>query len=754
MKTNDLPTRMVLGLSALILPLVMLTLPAQAQPLIEHVPDNAALYIGWRGTEDMGPAYEGSNIQGVVEEAGLVSAIPQLIETMQQAVQAEDVDPQVNMLVNMGGDLWGQLWAKGGAMYLLPPEENGPPVPRLAMMWAGAKDNDKVRGSLEQLAKMINDMEQVPVFLSEAGDALVLSAGFKPGDWDFNSLGKTERFTSAAGRIQSDGALIAYIDMQEWIAQVDTFAQMMQRRAAEWGEEDPFATMWAKLRDVSGLTGVTRLMMTAGIQDKNWHTRVYLEAKAPRRGVLSLVDNKPITVDNLAHVPKSATYLQVFSLEPAKLMDTVRTMTRAADPSITQQMDSALADTNKMLGFDFEKELIRGMGPVWSVYIDPMIAGNSFSSLVMVNELKDPDAVEAALKKLSDRANEEMRKNIDEPLIRIRFHEIQAEGQTIHYLGVPYISPAYMIKGDRLYFSLYPQALEMAAGHKEQPGESILVNPAYQQAVGRFGNKAFTGLSFVNLPETAPDGYGTNLLFMQLITGTSEMFSGKPASMRLPPVGKLMPYVQPAGSMTWVDDNGVHMHSIEPFPGSNILGPAKGMESVMAVSVPVSIGIMLPALGSAREAAMQTQTLSHARQLAVASVAYSTDHDANGAQDIAQLMPYLGQSDLFLAPNSDRIRDLPVGFDGWDQARQQRFIRENSAFVLVPGMKLDELDQAGKTIMLFQRPDDAGQDPIAVAWADGHATLEDNHDKVKAMIEAQTGKTIEALIQRQEQFAE
>lgn len=745
------PTHLALTLLAM-----LFALPSHAQPLIEHVPDNAAIYIGWRGTTDMGPDYKGSNLEGVIEETGLLQAIPQLMETLSQiAKDAEQENgPPVGMLVNMGGELWSQLWANGGALYMLPPAENGPPIPRLALVWANAKDNDKLRGSLEELVKMINSMEQLPVFLSESGNALVLSAGFQAGAREFQSLGKTERFTSAAKQIQSDGAMVVYVDVQEWITQVDGVAKMMQQRAAEWGEKDPFAEVWTKLKDVSGLTGVKRLMMTAGIENKNWHTRVFLDAPAPRKGILALMDNKAITPGNLQHVPKSATYLQVFSMDPGKVMDTVRTMVGTVDPGMVRQMDNGLADTNKMLGFDIEKQLVKGMGPVWSVYIDPMIAGNSFSSMVIVNQLSDPKAVQDALTKLGATANKELDKNLAQGPIKVRFLERKVDGQTIHYLGVPYVAPAWMIKDDRLYMALYPQALEMAAGQSGKIDDSILMNKAYQKAVGRYGGKSYTGVSFVDLPETAPDGYGFNLMMLQTLTGASEMFSGKASTMRLPPVGKLMPYVEPSGSLTWVDADGVHMHGIEPFPSSSLLGPAKGFESVMALSVPIGVGVMLPALGSAREAARQTQTLSQARQVAMAAMAYSFDENKY-PQDINDIMPeYLNDPSLLIAGNSTRMKALPAGFAEWEPARKEAFLRVNSSFVFVPLAGPNDIKEPSKTIMLFQRPDDAGDQPLAVVWADGHATSEKHHAKVQAMLEAQTGQTMQKLIQRQEQFGQ
>lgn len=747
MNTQKSMTHPLLALLA-----VLLVLPgqfAQAQPLIDQVPEEAALYVGWRGAEDMGPAYEGSHLQGVIEQTGLMEALPQLIETVQN-LAAEEGPQGVGQMIGMGGTLASSLWEKGGAMYMLPPVEAGPPIPRLAVLWAGVKGDEQTKEALQQLVAMMNDAEQVPVFLAEAGDAMVLSVGFEADKLAFKPLSKAERFRKAKTQVQADGALVVYLDAQEWIDQVDTFAQQAKRRAAEWGEKDPFAEAWPTLKEVSGLSGVKRLMLTAGIKNKNWHTHVYLDAPAPRKGFLSLVDNKPITPKNLAHVPKSATHLQVFSMDPGKMLDITREVMKAVDPNKAKEFDSVLAEGSELAGFDIEKQLIKGMGPVWSAYIDPMIAGNGFTSLVLVNELSDADAVEKALFMLAESANEMIEQELDGAPIKMRFMSRQVGDTTISHLGIPYLAPSWMVHRGRLYVSLFPQGLEMAATQSLKLEDSIATNPTFMKTLDKFKTKSFTGLSFSDLPETAPDGYGINLMIMQAIAGAGELFSGKPSTMRMPPIGKVMPFIEPSGSLTWVDKGGLHIHSIQPFPGSALLGPAKGMESMMAVSGPMTVGIMLPALGSARAAARQAQTMNQARQIGMANLTFATDHKGELTDDIAKLEPYLFDTGSFFTANSQHAKPLPFNFDKWGEPRQAKFLRENSSFVLVPVGQLDALKQPGRTVMAFQRPDDTNQPSIAVVYADGSVMNENQDDGILDLLKQQTGMTMGQLITRQE----
>lgn len=736
--------------------LAMLTaLPSLAQPSIKQVPADSALYVGWRGANAMGPDYDGSNLQGVLEQTGLLKALPQLLEALQQFGEEQQDDPDVANLISSAGTLWSSAWYDGGAMYMLPPQPNGPPIPRLAVLWNKGDNEAKVRDALSKLVEMINDAEQVPAFMGTLGDAVYLSLGFDAKDAAADSLANAERFKQAAKQVQADGSLVIYVDVQEWIGQVDSFAKMMKEQAEDRDRPaDPFAELWPTLRDASGLSGVNRLMFSAGIKNKNWHTKMFLDAPAPRTGILSLIDNKPVQPASLTHVPKTATYLQVFTMDPARVLDVTRDMIGTVDKRMAEQFDAGLTEASEEVGVDLEKELIKGMGPVWSVYIDPMVAGNGFSSLVFVNELRNPKSVEAALEKLSASANNALEGALDDAPINIRLLTQEIKGTRVTHLGIPYVAPAYMVHDGRLYVSLFPQGLEMALEQSGKAEDSILANKAFQGVLDRFNAKSFTGLSFTDLPETAADGYGINLMIVQTIAGAGEMLNGKASPMRMPPIGKVMPFIEPAGAITTVDDAGLHMHSIEPFPGSALLGPAKGFESTMAISGPLAVGVMLPALGSARNAARQTQALSQVRQVGMAQFAYAADNKGKGAKDIAELRQYLAEDvELFFAANSMRAEELPFNFDDWDADRQNKYLRKNSSYVIVPELNLN-VENPSETIAVFQRPDDVPGGNIVVGWADGHATTESDVASIAKQLQAQTGKTIDQLIQQQEQFGQ
>lgn len=745
---------------------LVLALPAAAQMLIEQVPDRSTLYVGWRGSTDLGPEYEGSNLQGMLQETGLLEAVPELMELVQTLGEEGQIDEEEAQMFALVATLLSSAWTDGGAMYMLPPDPQGPPIPQLCVMWNKTENQGPLKEALNTVVAMLE--EELPTFTGELGDAIYLSVGFDPADAEAASLSTSARFKTATKNVQDGAALMVYVDAKEWIKQIDDFTAMMRDQAEDQGAPaEPFVEMWPTVRDATGLNGLDSLAFSAGLKDKNWHTQLFIGAPTPRRGVLSLLDNEPITAASLLHIPKTATYVQVFSMQPSRVLDVTMDVARAVDPEIVTAITEGLKEASEEVGFDIEMKLIRGMGPAWSVYIDPMIAGNGFASIVLVNELQDADAVKQAMIKLSDKANEVFAEEDEE--VKVRFMTKEIGGVAVTHLGVPFVAPAWAVHNGKLYVSLYPQGLEMAIAQSGKREDSILANKAFQEAMARFLDKppaferqkinAFetigpvTGLSFADLPKTATEGYGMNMMIMQIATGMSEMFTGEPSSVRMPPVGKILPFIEVSGGITRVDGDGLHIHLVEPFPGATLLSASKGLTSGAGFTAPLSVAILLPAIGSARDAAREAQTTAQARQIAIANIAYAVDNDGIHADDIAKLEAYIGDAETLISPRSIRAEAIPENFANQLDAQRASFLRTNSSFVLVPLGDQAKIQRPSQTVMLFERPDDTEDFEIVVTMADG-ATMRLPQNEVADTLTRQTGKSINQLIERQENFGE
>lgn len=149
--------------------------------------------------------------------------------------------------------------------------------------------------------------------------------------------------------------------------------------------------------------------------------------------------------------------------------------------------------------------------------------------------------------------------------------------------------------------------------------------------------------------------------------------------------------------------------------------PTRPVEVAACVAIcAMIIGILLPALGSARRSAKSALALSNARQLSVGAFSYADDHDGQLPESVGQLVErgYVSP-DLLIAPGEDKR--VPDDFYGLTPEKQRKWADANTSFrYLAQGKKVDEMDE--DQIVGYMVLSD-GKD-VSVARGDGSARKE------------------------------
>src|SRR5438034_11671271 len=90
----------------------VIALPAVAfaQTLVDRVPADAMVYVGWRGSDSMGTAYDGSHLKAVLGESNVPQIFseffPRLIERVgKEEPQAAEV---MKIVMAIGAAMWRQ----------------------------------------------------------------------------------------------------------------------------------------------------------------------------------------------------------------------------------------------------------------------------------------------------------------------------------------------------------------------------------------------------------------------------------------------------------------------------------------------------------------------------------------------------------------------------------------------------------------------------------------------------------------------
>ena len=258
-------------------------------------------------------------------------------------------------------------------------------------------------------------------------------------------------------------------------------------------------------------------------------------------------------------------------------------------------------------------------------------------------------------------------------------------------------------------------------------------------------------VTYADLPQTAKTTYETYMTLSQMMLSFAppEVAEQSPG-MILPPLGMILPHLEPAASAGWMEDDGIHFRSYSPFPGSSLLSQNSTLFGGGGVSMTaMGLGIILPALGAARTTAREMQTNTQARGIHQAAIMWSQlpDHKTHLPNE---LYPLLSGNyftlEYLIAPSSSV--EPPADFDQWPALEQQNWVRANASYVLLPD-KRDTLDTT--EIQLFGKPSHHKHKGAPVTYGDNRVVFETDLETVNRVLVEQTGKTMQQHIDTSEQ---
>jgi len=188
---------------------------------------------------------------------------------------------------------------------------------------------------------------------------------------------------------------------------------------------------------------------------------------------------------------------------------------------------------------------------------------------------------------------------------------------------VPFVAPAWAVKGQNLYVGLFPQIVSGAAAQTSAAKDSILDNETFTKARARLGGEQASAIQFLDLPKVGADGYPQVLAIAQVGLGFADMFGVPAPPMVLPPLDKLQPHFTPLIAVARSDDRGLYYQKVVPFPGADYFGPQShafmGQNAMM-------LSILLPSLNRARETANRVKCASNLRQTGQAMLLYAAEN--------------------------------------------------------------------------------------------------------------------------------
>lgn len=683
-----------------------------AQPLADRVPSDAVIYVGWAGTDSMGPGYDGSHLKAILEAAD----IPKFVnEALPKAIQRlGEQERNAGEAANMASEVLRPMWKHPTALYVGPVDMANPrqPVPKLALVCDAGAEAGALRDRLNQLVGMAGGDTPVKVAVQTEGNLVALVVGNVPelggllkGNAKDKSLLTAKTFAATAA-LQKTPVIAAYADVEAVLKFVDDAIQKGNDREAK--------EKWPKARDALGLRGLKRLSFVQGFDGKDWGTHAFVEAPAPRQGLLAGLDAKPVSDDALRVIPSSATLAGVARTDLAGLFDGIREAVHELDDKGGREMEHGIKQLNDLLGLDVRQDVLGALGDEWAYYVAPEVTGRGPLGVVVVNRLKDPSKAQAASDKLKVLANAAIAHENKDPNVHITFKQTKVGEVTVHYLAIPFVTPSWAVEGKNLYMGLYPQLVAQAAAHNASGGKSILDNPDFVALRKRLGDQKALSLQFYDLPKSAPTSYQVWLM-LSSFAKFGDVIGVDTPPLLLPPLGTLTKHLGVAGAASWVDDAGWHLRAVSPFPGSvTMTSETAGLMDVQSSAM--MMGFMLPALAKSREQAKRVQSASNLRQIGLACQIYANEHKGKFPDELSQTMEADIQANVFLNPRTKT--SMPPGLDG---DALKRWVNESSDYVYV-GKGLT-YQATADTVIAYEKPDGL-QDGVNFLYADGHVDFQ------------------------------
>jgi prepilin-type processing-associated H-X9-DG protein len=691
---------------------LLVPLTASAQALADRLPDDAILYIGWRGTSDLGAGYEQSHLKRILDQSDwsklLNQSLPGLI------AKASDQNPTAAQVVQIICAFGQPLWQHASAFYFGGLDFTDPqhPNPRLALLCDAGDQADAMTDKAMSLVEMAGKNFPIKIFVKSFGQLVVIST-FEWAEHPQQRLSARTEFTSTMAQVGEDPVLAVYLDGQRMLKQIDTVVATSHDPGA--------AAMWLRVREALGLDGLLRVAATDRFAGGDFCGQLFVACPSPRVGLMSLLDEPALSDDLLKTIPSTATMAMAGQFDLGKLFSQVRRGIQLISPATAAEFDAIVVQAGAFLDVDIQKDLLGAFGSEWAAYSDPSIGGVGPLGTVFINHAADATRLETSLTKLEQFADTAIGavEQANLPWLTVEFRHETVDGLNLHYAALPLITPAWAIQSGFWYASLYPQVTVSAATAGQS--SSLRDNAAYQDMRKRLGGPAsVNAVAFVDTAKLAPQGYQTLLMTTRLFLGAGDLVGLEAPPMVVPPLSKIMPELDASGGIAWTDEAGYHSTSIEPFPGAAALSAGGNMSAQTLSAAPVLVSILVPSLNRARETANRVKCASNMRQIGLGILLYQNDNGGKYPPDLGTL---LNAEDLtlpvFLCPSSGT--QLPPGWGQWTADQKANWINANADYIYVgAGMK----SGGGPSQVVMYERDEDHHDGINILFADGHVEFE------------------------------
>jgi hypothetical protein len=467
----------------------------------------------------------------------------------------------------------------------------------------------------------------------------------------------------------------------------------------------------------SGLDGLRAVQAVAGLTKTEMASATILDFDGEPTGFFA-PGQGAVTAADLKAIPADAAMAQIVKLDLAATLATGLGWMEAVQAGSSVQVTQMLEQVRAVAGIDVVAHLLEPLGDTWTVYTLPD------GGVAAVAELDDAKTFAKTHKALLGVLRQAAARPGMPPLQLAERQVVDdKDGDvTIFTVGIPQspLQPAWCIHGGRLLVAVSADRLEQMMARAGDAAS--LADVAEVQAL-RGDRTAALGYQE---PKAAVASLIAVYNGLAPLAGKGLAEAGA-AVPKLPDAGLVAKHLLPAVSVLRRDAEGdIIAEGRSTLP----LGPfgGAGIASSPAVAS-IAVGMTLPGVQAAREAARRTQGMNNLQQFALAMLNYESTHNALPPAAICDkegkpllswrvaILPYLDQEELYDEFHLD---------EPWDSEHNKKLLERMPKIYASPG---DDAAKPGTTRYLvptgegtvFPKPDE--QTSLdGVSGSDGCAT--------------------------------
>ncbi len=405
----------------------------------------------------------------------------------------------------------------------------------------------------------------------------------------------------------------------------------------------------SKFLDSSGLAGVQRLVVSAGLEGSGCVTRSAMACDS-LDGLMRIASGEPLSAADFARIPADATHAGVVRFPVASLFEAIEDIVESAGPDATMGLEDGLDQLRQSTGVDLRKDLMEVLGDTWTYHVSGAAMGIVPNGVLTV-AVRDRERMLVTEGKITALLQAAMRKPPEAEGPQVAIQQADVGGKPAHYVsGIP-VPLAWMVTNDQLVLATSVQTLRSYA-MRPAGGDSLANVSAVKQALE--GPQRPLTLLYNDSPRTMQSGMLAAPMLANLFAGELAKQGIRLDASALPSWEALRPHMLPSVSIAFVDRS---------LPGQVVMSTKTNetlpVTSIGGTTVPIMAALLLPAVQSAREAARRAQSMNNLKMLSLSvlnfeaatgrfpAAAIPTKDGKPGLSWRVAMLPYLEEKNLY-----------------------------------------------------------------------------------------------------------